>query len=203
MTNESSAVLRGLLARLAEGDQAARHQLIGCAYQRLRCLARVILNESFPRLKAAPAALETTDVTNEAALGMFQVLAEIPPATPKDFFRLAAQRIRWLLIERAKQVDRAGRELLEGPTQHTAARPPEDDAPGALETLYQQIEALPEKERDVVNLLYFHGFDQSETAAILGVTERSVRRYWTAARLKLLQALPSSPPGVSESFVEE
>src|SRR5580693_5044640 len=107
MTSDSSAVLQGLLAQLAAGDQAARHQLIGCAYQRLRCLARVILNESFPRLKAAPAALETTDVTNEAALGMFQVLAEILPATPQDFFRLAAQRIRWLLIERAKQVDRA------------------------------------------------------------------------------------------------
>jgi hypothetical protein len=89
MAGDPSAMLHGLLARVAAGDQAARHELIGCAYQRLRCLARVILNESFPRLKAAPAALETTDVADEAALGMYQVLAEIPPATPRDFFRLA------------------------------------------------------------------------------------------------------------------
>ena len=106
MTSDPSAVLQGLLARLAAGDQAARQELIGCAYQRLRSLARVILNESFPRLKGAPAALETTDVADEAALGMYQVLAEIQPATPRDFFRLAAQRIRWLLLERAKQVGR-------------------------------------------------------------------------------------------------
>src|SRR5262249_46064809 len=135
MTSDSSAVLQGLLARLPAGDQGARPELIGRAYQRLRCLARVILNESFPRLKPAPAALETTDVTDEAALGMYQVLAEIPPATPRDFFRLAAQRIRWLLLERAKQVDRAGRELPDSPAPRAADRPPEDDAPGALQPL--------------------------------------------------------------------
>jgi DNA-directed RNA polymerase specialized sigma24 family protein len=82
------------------------------------------------------------------------------------------------------------------------SRPTEDDAPSALEALYQQIEALPEKEREVVDLLYFHGLSQPETAAILGVTERSVRRYWTAARLKLLQAMPNSMPAVPGSFVE-
>ena len=202
MTSDPSAVLQGLLARLAAGDQAARQELIGCAYQRLRCLARVILNESFPRLKGAPAALETTDVTDEAALGMYQVLAEIQPATPRDFFRLAAQRIRWLLLERAKQVGRDRRELLDSPAPRAGDHPLEDDAPGALEALYQQIEALPEKEREVVDLLYFHGLDQSEAAAILGVTERSVRRYWTAARLKLLQALPKALPAVPGSFVE-
>jgi RNA polymerase sigma-70 factor (ECF subfamily) len=202
MASDQSVVLEGLLARLAAGDPAARQELIGCAYQRLRCLARAILNESFPRLKAAPAALETTDVVNEAALGMYQVLAEIPPATPRDFFRLAAQRIRWLLLERAKHVDRARRELPDRLGPRAADRRPEEDAPSALEALYQQIEALPEKEREVVDLIYFHGLDQSEAAAILGVTERSVRRYWTAARLKLLQALPKALPAVPGSFVE-
>jgi RNA polymerase sigma-70 factor (ECF subfamily) len=195
-------VLQGLLARLAAGDLAARQELIGCAYQRLRCLARAILNENFPRLKAAPAALETTDVTNEAALGMYQALAEIQPGTPRDFFRLAAQRIRWLLLDRARQVDRDRRESLDSPAPRAADRPLEDDAPSAFEALYLQIEALPDEERDVVDLLYFHGLSQPEAAAILGVTERSVRRYWTAARLKLLQALARPLPAVPGSFVE-
>src|SRR6516165_937751 len=162
MASDPSAVLQGLLARLAAGDQAARHELIGCAYQRLRRLASVILNESFPRLKTAPAALETTDVADEAALGMYQVLAEIQPATPRDFFRLAAQRIRWLLLGRAKQIDRARKELAENPISGAADRPPDDDAAGGLEALYAEIEALPDKEREVVDLLYFHGLDQSE-----------------------------------------
>jgi RNA polymerase sigma-70 factor (ECF subfamily) len=133
---------------------------------------------------------------------MYQVLAEIQPATPRDFFRLAAQRIRWLLLERAKQVGRDRRESLDSPAPRAADRPLEDDAPGAFQALYQQIEALPDKEREVVDLLYFHGLSQSEAAAVLGVTERSVRRYWTAARLKLLQALPNPMPAVPGSFVE-
>src|SRR5262249_11137136 len=166
---------------LRRGDPAPRRELIGCAYQRLRRLARVILNESFPRLKSAPAALDTTDVANEAALGMYQVLAEIQPATPRDFFRLAAQRIRWLLLARAKQIDRTRKELAENPPPTAADRPPDDDSTGVLEGLYGEIEALPDKEREVVDLLYFHGLSQSDTAAVLGVTERSVRRYWTAA----------------------
>jgi RNA polymerase sigma-70 factor (ECF subfamily) len=203
MTSDQSAVLHGLLARLAAGDQAARHELIACAYRRLRCLASVILNESFPRLKTAPAALETTDVANEAALGMYQVLAEIQPATPRDFFRLAAQRIRWLLLDRAKQIDRARKELVENPPPGAADRPPDDDSTGVLEALYDEIEALPDNEREVVDLLYFHGMSQSDTAAILGVTERSVRRYWTAARLKLLHKLANPLPTVPGSFMEQ
>jgi RNA polymerase sigma-70 factor (ECF subfamily) len=202
MASDQSAVLQALLARLAAGDQAARHELIGCAYQRLRRLASVILNESFPRLKTAPAALETTDVADEAALGMYQVLAEIQPATPRDFFRLAAQRIRWLLLGRAKQIDRARKEMVEIPPPGSADRPPDDDSMGVLQALYHEIEALPDKEREVVDLLYFHGISQSDTAAILGVTERSVRRYWTAARLKLVQKLPSPLPTVPGSFME-
>ena len=202
MASDQSAVLQALLARLAAGDQAARHELIGCAYERLRRLASVILNESFPRLKTAPAALETTDVANEAALAMYQVLAEIQPTTPRDFFRLAAQRIRWLLIGRAKQIDRARKEFIENPPLGADERAPEDDSTGVLEALYDEIEALPDKEREVVDLLYFHGMSQSDTAIILGVTDRSVRRYWTAARLKLLQKLPNPLPTVPGSFME-
>src|SRR5215831_17609350 len=147
MSGDQSILLQELLARCLQGDEAARQELIHCAYERLRCLARVILNESFPRLKATPAVLETTDVTNEVALGIYQALAQIQPATPRDFFRLAAQRIRWLLLDRAKQLDRARRELLDSPAPRAADRPPEDDAPAALEALHQQIEALPDKER--------------------------------------------------------
>jgi RNA polymerase sigma-70 factor (ECF subfamily) len=203
MSGDQSALLRGLLARLASGDPVARHELIGCAYERLRCLAGVILNESFPRLKAAPAALQTTDVAHEAALGMYQVLAEIQPATARDFFRLAAQRIRWLLLDRAKELNRARRELLASAPIEAADRSLEDNATATLETLYQQIEALPDKEREVVDLLYFHGLSQLEAAAMLGVTERSVRRYWTAARLKLAEKLPVPVPTTTESLTEQ
>ena len=58
--------------------------------------------------------------------------------------------------------------------------------------LYEQIEGLPTHEREVVDLLYFHGLTQSETAAHMGVTERTVRRYWTDVRARLSRALIES-----------
>jgi RNA polymerase sigma factor (sigma-70 family) len=190
MSSDQSVHLQGLLARCLAGEEPARGELIQFAYERLRALARVILNESFPRLKAAPALLETTDVANEAALGMYQVLDEIRPATVQDFFRLAAQRIRWLLLNRAKQSDR-WRSHLASQRASEASPDPSDSAelPATLEALYRQIDELPDNEREVVDLLCFHGLTREEAAALLGVTERSVRRYWAAARIKLAHGL--------------
>jgi len=199
MSGDQSILLQELLARCLQGDEAARQELIHCAYERLRCLARVILNESFPRLKATPALLETTDVTNETALAMYQALTEIKPATVRDFFRLAAQRIRWLLLDRAKQSDRAQRWLRESHPASLSAE--ESDPPARLMALYRQIDELPENEREVVDLLYFHGLSQVEAATLLGVTERTVRRYWTAARLKLMQGLKDLLPQAPGSFL--
>jgi DNA-directed RNA polymerase specialized sigma24 family protein len=48
---------------------------------------------------------------------------------------------------------------------------------------------LPDNEREVVDLLYFHGLSQLETAAMLDVAERTVRRYWTSARLNSAEIL--------------
>jgi RNA polymerase sigma-70 factor (ECF subfamily) len=201
MSDNQTVVLQALLARSLRGEEAARQELIGFAYERLRCLARVILNEDFPRLKAPPALLDTTDVVNQAALGMYQALDQIRPATIDDFFRLAAQRIRWLLLDHARKADRRRRQLLDTPPpkETEAADAPEGGGVSALlDALYEMIDGLPERERQVVDLLYFHGLSQPEAAALLGVTERSVRRYWTAARLKLIGGLRPLLPTTTE-----
>jgi len=44
---------------------------------------------------------------------------------------------------------------------------------------------LPEEEREIVSLLYYQGLSQAEAAAILGVSVRTVQRYWQSALLKL------------------
>src|SRR5262249_33885902 len=195
MSSDQSVVLQTLLARWQRGEESARQELLQCAYERLRRLAAVILNESFPRLKTAPALLQTTDVANETALGMYQMLSELRPATVEDFFRLAAQRARWFLLDRAKQLARAQRLLDEcPPTQEMPEDPHKDEPPPTLAALYRRIDELPENERAVVDLLYFHGLSQTEAAGGLRVTERTVRRHWTAARVRLLEGLQGLMP---------
>jgi RNA polymerase sigma factor (sigma-70 family) len=205
MPPSQSTVLSALLARwLQDKDEAARQELIDGAYERLRRLAAVILNESFPRLKGVPALLQTTDVANDAALAMYQVLAEIQPASVPDFFRLAAQRIRWLLLDRAKKIDHTHRHAPETGAVTEAYTPPSSsDVPASLAALYEQIDQLPANERDAVDLIYFHGLNQAETADLLGVTERTVRRYWTAARVKLYQGLKDFMPVAPGPFLAD
>jgi RNA polymerase sigma-70 factor (ECF subfamily) len=202
MSANPSSTIGPLLTAAVRGEEAARQQLIHHAYERLRYLARLILNADFPRLKAPPALLDTTDVANQVALGLLQALDEIRPATPEDFFRLAAQRIRWLLLDHAKQTDLRARLRQELPLPREEAPDREQSGPVILAALYAQIEALPEKERAVVDLLYFHGLSQPETAALLGITERSVRRYWVSARLKLVSALKGLLPGAAEGLLQ-
>jgi RNA polymerase sigma-70 factor (ECF subfamily) len=203
MSEDQSVVLQDLLTRwLRDDDAAARRRLIDGAYERLRRLAAVILNQSFPRLKAAPALLETTDVANETALALYQALGEIRPPTLRDFFRVAAQRIRWLLLDHVKKLDTAQRHAREErPPEEAYDEPEENDTPQALAALYRQIDDLPETEREVVDLIYFHGLAQAEAAALLGVTERTVRRYWTAARMKLYQGLKDLMPPAAGPFL--
>ena len=129
MTDDRTAVLQHVIDRMRSGDDGARRELIDCAYGRLRHLSAVILRKSFPRLKGAPALVDTTDVANESAYRLYQALEEIQPETVRDFFRLAAQRIRWLLLDLAKQSDRAGqRELDDG---RPVAGPDDASDPGS------------------------------------------------------------------------
>lgn len=200
MTDYRTAVLQRLIERMQDGDEEARRDLIDLAYERLRHLSAIILRKDFPRLKGPPALVDTTDVANESAYRLYQALAVIQPATVRDFFRLAAQRIRWLLLDLARQADRAGQHAFvpRGP----AGGDQDSSGPGpstVLAELYRQIDFLPENEREVLDLLYFHGLTQSEAATELGVAERTVRRHWTAARARLYQALKEAVPAAAGS----
>ncbi len=61
---------------------------------------------------------------------------------------------------------------------------------------HAQVEALPEEEREVFDLLFYQGLPQAEAAAVLGVSERTIKRRWQAARLALHEALGGRLPGV-------
>jgi RNA polymerase sigma factor (TIGR02999 family) len=52
-----------------------------------------------------------------------------------------------------------------------------------------ELAALDERMAQVVEMRYFAGMTEMEIAAALGVTDRTVRRYWEKARLLLLDAL--------------
>jgi RNA polymerase sigma-70 factor (ECF subfamily) len=53
---------------------------------------------------------------------------------------------------------------------------------------------LPAEEREVFELLWYHGLTQAEAARVLGTTERVVGSRWRRARLRLHRELGDRPP---------
>jgi RNA polymerase sigma factor (sigma-70 family) len=58
------------------------------------------------------------------------------------------------------------------------------------------VEHLPEDEREVVGLIFYHGWTQAEAAELLGVDARTVRRRWRSACLRLSEELGGHLPDV-------
>jgi RNA polymerase sigma factor (sigma-70 family) len=55
-------------------------------------------------------------------------------------------------------------------------------------------ERLPEPERTVFDLLYYHELPPAEVAEVMEVSERQVRRYWQSARRALHRMLEGYLP---------
>src|SRR6516225_7385995 len=75
VASNNSIHLQRLLDRLKQGDDAARNELIGAAYERLRLLARKLLHHDFPRLRH-----DTDTILDETVLRLFKALRECQPA---------------------------------------------------------------------------------------------------------------------------
>ena len=85
---------------------------------------------------------------------------------------------------------------------HAAYDAADEDAntPSALtqwSELHEAIESLPSEQKEVVELLFYNGLSQDEAAEIIGVSTRTVKRYWRTAKLRLFETFDGELPGMS------
>jgi RNA polymerase sigma-70 factor (ECF subfamily) len=195
MTGARTAELQLLIDRLRAGDQSARQELINRSYCRLRGLAARLLGEDFPALRAAPAYQQTSDVVNEVAYRLDQALKEVQPPTVRDFLRLAAQRMRFILLdlikkhggERERRDVHAGPEGLAWPDRAAESDPSASRA--GLARLIEQVERLPDEEREAIELHFFQELPEAEVAELVGVSTKTIDRRLIKAKMKLGDAL--------------
>src|SRR5262245_26511674 len=90
MTDQHTSAMQRCLERFREGDQDACAELFAHTCERLRQLAHVML-KGYPRLKRWA---DTDDVLQSALLRLYRTLKQVAPATPRDYYRLAALQIR-------------------------------------------------------------------------------------------------------------
>jgi RNA polymerase sigma-70 factor (ECF subfamily) len=191
-----SGQLQQVLERMRAGDVRARDLLFESVCDRLAVLTRKMLRD-FPSVKRST---EVGDIVQNAIVRLLKSLEQVQPNTLQDFYNLATVHLRRELLDLARQ--------LCGPKGYTvrqAAPLPEDDSdPGRQQPaapsvdvseldrlcrFHQEVEKLPVEEREVVGLIYYHGWTQNQVAELFQVTERTVRRRWDSALSKLRETL--------------
>jgi RNA polymerase sigma-70 factor (ECF subfamily) len=198
--------MQGCLDRLRAGEKGARDELLRAASERLDQLARVMLND-FPRLRRWE---QTDDVLQNALLRLCRALGDVLPGSVREFYRLASLQIRRELIDLVrhyygpegpgpKHATNAGREGVsqsKPPLYEPAVAEESPDRLAAWTEFHQEVDRLPEEEREVFDLVWYQGMKQTEAAALLKVSVKTIKRRWQSACLKLHDSLKDNLPGV-------
>jgi RNA polymerase sigma factor (TIGR02999 family) len=175
-----------ILERVEQGDGKAAEELLPLVYDELRKLAAARMAQ-----EAAGQTLQATALVHEAWLRLVGA-PEQNWNSRNHFFMAAAQAMRRILIERARQKSR----LKRGGDQQRVPLDELDLATNAdSETLLLVEEAMgrladadPVKAR-LVELRFFTGLSLAEAAPVLGISEPTAKRYWAYARAWLFQEI--------------
>jgi RNA polymerase sigma factor (sigma-70 family) len=192
--------LHRYLDGLRAGDTESAEALFQAVLGRAERLARRMLG-GFPAVRGWA---DTDDVLQGALARLLRSLRELRPAGTRDFANLLATHIRRELLDLARRLRRhpdrpAGGVAEPGDGLLAQAPAPEADPPDELElwaAFHEQVEQLPAEEREVVGLTFYHGWTQGQIAELFGVDERTVRRRWRSACLRLGEALGGQLPEV-------
>jgi RNA polymerase sigma-70 factor (ECF subfamily) len=202
---DQATQIQSCIDRMRSGDASARNELLVHASERLTRLTRKMLRD-FPGVHRWE---QTDDVLQNAALRLCRALGEFQPATPADFFRLAAVQIRRELLDLARRYSGAhGLGAHHGSVVGADEAPAAGAGPNPVDTTHDpqrlaawtefhgEVESLPAEEREAFDLLFYQGLSQAEAASVLDVSERTIKRRWQAARLRVSQALGGKIPGL-------
>jgi len=178
-----------LLGAWGNGDRAAADRLFALLYDELRRIAHRALADQHDE-----ATLQTTALVHELYL---RLVGGFQPSSDdrRRFFGAAAKVMRRILVDRARErlaekrgagarpepfdaAERAGSPAGPGVEARAAEALAVDEALTALERLDSRLAEL-------VELRFFAGRSVEESAALLGVSERTVKRDWQKARALL------------------
>ncbi len=179
MSAGSDSQITHLLARVGDGDPRAAEELLPLVYDELRGLARARLAKEPPGQTLQPTAL-----VHEAYL---RLIGENAPDwnSRGHFFAAAALAMRRILVEQARRKGRlrrgGGRGRVNIEDVDLGLEPPGDDIV-AIDEALRRLEASDPRKGQIVNLRYFAGMTEQETADALGISVSTVEREWRFCR---------------------
>ncbi len=168
--------------------------LLGRAIRRLHHLCGALLHRSYPRLTRPPLGIEIDEILGAVTERLLKALRATRPRTVRGFFALANQHIRWELNDLARRLDeRAASVEVHEDAVPALASSGSGLSPNARRML-AAIDALPDDEREALNLVRIQGLTHTEAAEVLGVATKTVQRRLNRAVLLLTAELGDLRP---------
>lgn len=168
-----------LLVAWNGGDKAALDQLIPIVYEELRRQASRYLRQERPGHT-----LQTTALIHEAYLRLVDQKS-VQWQNRAQFFGIAAQLMRRILVDHARTRQRAKRGGSAVRVSLSDATAVTKDANLDLVELDQALNRLAEidpQQSKIVELRFFSGLNVEETAAALNISPATVKRDWSVAK---------------------
>jgi RNA polymerase sigma factor (TIGR02999 family) len=169
-----------------EGKREMLDQLFSVTYEELRRLASSV------RRGDPSSTLSPTALVNEAWMKLIRS-HELVPSSRLHFKRIAARAMRQLLVEAARR-RRSGKRGGEGAVYVTLDEScVQTSSSGAdvlaLDVALRELTRLNPRQATLVEARFFGGFEVTEIAAMLGISEATALRDWRAAKAWLSQAV--------------
>jgi RNA polymerase sigma factor (TIGR02999 family) len=180
-----------LLARWRGGDDEALEEVVSLVYGELRRLAGRYLDH-----ERAGQTLQTHDLVHEAFLRLIGQ-RHVDWQNRAHFFGIAAQMMRRILTDHARRRASARHG---GGARHVVL----DDVPDmaavrgadivAVDEALVELENVDQELAKIVELRFFGGLDHDEIAAVLGVSNATVRRRFRISKAWLYRRLSGREP---------
>jgi RNA polymerase sigma factor (TIGR02999 family) len=179
-----------LVLQLPAGDQRTVDQLLPLVYGELHRLA-----QRYMRREREDHTLDTTALVHEAYLRLVDQ-TRVDWQDRSHFLAVAAIAMRRILVEHARRRNverRGGKRRRVSLSDLSLVQEDGADTLLALNDALERLAAMSPRLVRVVECRYFLGLTEDETAAALGVTDRTVRRDWIKAKGWLATALEEEP----------
>ena len=175
----SSGEVTQLLDELRRGNRDAEAKLVPLVYTQLRRLAAHYLRQERPDHTLQPTAL-----VHEAYLRLVEQ-RRVQWQSRAHFFGVAAQLMRRILVDYARERQagkRAGIERRISLEQVLVFSQEKSGKLIALDEALQRLAQLDPRQSRIVELRFFGGLSVEETAEVVGISPRQVKRDWSVAR---------------------
>jgi RNA polymerase sigma-70 factor, ECF subfamily len=189
MAEPSPEDITRLLARWTEGDEGALTFLTPLIYGELRRKAAYLL-----RNERQGHTLQATALVNEVFLKL-EGNAKVQWQNRTHFFAVAARAMRHILVDYARQHrrDKRGGRAVFVPLDEALAVGPEVSADLLLlDQALDRLMAVDPRKAKVVELRFFGGLENHETAEVLQVSPNTVMRDWNLAKAWLRREMEAS-----------